>query len=343
MAEFFIEYGLFLAKAVTVVVSIGIVLILIAGLSRRAPGGAGLEIEKLNDHLKEAADVMRRAMLNKAARKKHEKADKKERKQAKKAATEDSGHRKRVFVLDFKGDIRATGVASLREEISAIVSTATESDEVVMRLENPGGAVHEHGLAASQLLRIKDRGVPLTIIVDKVAASGGYLMACIANRIIAARFAVIGSIGVIAQLPNFNRALESHGVDFEQITAGKYKRTVTMFGKNTDEDRAKLKEELEDVQVLFKGLVTEQRPALDIERVATGEHWYGTRALELGLIDELGTSDDYLLSAAEDADVFTVKYKGKQTLQERFMSAIESSLDRAGIWLEEWLGRKMSR
>jgi serine protease SohB len=343
MAEFFIEYGLFLAKAITIIVSVGIILILIAGFSRRASGGEGLEIEKLNDKLKEASDVVRRAMLNKAALKKHEKAEKKEKKSAKKSATEDSDHRKRVFVLDFKGDIRASGVASLREEISAVVSTATENDEVVMRLENPGGAVHEHGLAASQLLRIKDRGVPLTVIVDKVAASGGYLMACIADQIIAARFAVIGSIGVIAQLPNFNRALESHGVDFEQVTAGKYKRTVTMFGKNTDEDRAKLKEELEDVHVLFKGLVAEQRPSLDLERVATGEHWYGTHAMELGLIDEIGTSDDYLLAAAQDADVFTIKFIGKQTLQERFFSAFESSLDRVGFYLEERLGHKLFR
>ncbi len=339
MAEFFIDYGLFLAKAITIVVAIGIVLILIAGLSRRAPGDAGLEIDKLNDKLKDASDAVRRAMLNKAAWKKHEKEEKKERKQEKKSETEGSDHRKRLFVIDFKGDIRASGVASLREEISAIVSTATKSDEVVMCLENPGGAVHEHGLAASQLLRIKDHGIPLTVIVDKVAASGGYLMACVADRIIAARFAVIGSIGVIAQLPNFNRALESHGVDFEQVTAGKYKRTVTMFGKNTDEDRAKLKEELEDVHVLFKDMVLEQRPSLDVERVATGEHWYGTHALELGLIDELGTSDDYLISAAQDADVFTVKFKGKQTLQERVMSAFESSLERAGIWVEERLGR----
>ncbi len=343
MAEFFIEYGLFLAKAITVVVSIAVVLILVVGLSRRAPGDAGLEIEKLNDKLKEAGDAMRRAMLNKVAWKKHEKAEKKERKQEKKSATEDSSHRKRIFVLDFKGDIRASGVASLREEISAVVSMATKTDEVVIRLENPGGAVHEHGLAASQLLRIKDRGVPLTVVVDKVAASGGYLMACVADRIIAARFSVIGSIGVIAQLPNFNRALESRGVDFEQVTAGKYKRTVTMFGKNTDEDRAKLKEELEDIHVLFKGMIAEQRPALDVERVATGEHWYGTRALELGLIDEIGTSDDYLLASAVDADVFTVTYKGKQTLQERIMSAFESSLDRVGFWLDEWLGRNTFR
>ncbi|MDH3978157.1 MAG: protease SohB [Gammaproteobacteria bacterium] len=341
MGEFFLEYGLFLAKAITVVITLFIILVLIAGVSRRGPGHQGLEVEKLNDKFREAAEAVRRAVLNKAAWKKHEKADKKERKAAEKSATEASDHRRRVFVLDFKGDIRASAVASLREEISAIVSTATAQDEVVMCLENPGGAVHEHGLAASQLLRIKDRGVPLTVIVDKVAASGGYLMACIADRIIAAPFAVIGSIGVIAQVPNFNRALESRGVDFEQVTAGKYKRTVTMFGKNTDEDRAKLKEELEEVHHLFKSLVAEQRPSLDVERVATGEHWYGSDALNLGLVDELGTSDDYLIAAADDADVFKIAFKGKQSLQERLMSAFESSMTRAGIWFEEWQSRKM--
>lgn len=337
MTEFFMDYGLFLAKVITLVVAIGFVLIMIAGASQRS-GGEGLQIDKLNDKLREMSDAVRRAVLNKAAWKKHEKAEKKAQKKVDKSATEDEDHRKRMFVIDFKGDIRASGVENLRKEISAIVSTATDKDEVVMRLENPGGAVHEHGLAASQLLRIKDRGIPLTVIVDKVAASGGYLMACIADRIIAARFAVIGSIGVIAQLPNFNRALENRGVDFEQVTAGKYKRTVTMFGKNTDEDRAKLKEELEDVHTLFKNLVAEQRPALDIERVATGEHWYGANALDLGLIDEIGTSDDYLLSAVEDADIYTVTYKGKQTLQERIMQSFESSLDRAGQWAADRFG-----
>ena len=168
-----------------------------------------------------------------------------------------------------------------------------------MRLENFGGAVHEHGLAASQLMRLRDKGIPLTAIVDKGAASGGYLMACVANRIIAAPFAVLGSIGVIAQLPNFHRLLEARGVDFEQVTAGRYKRTVTMFGKNTDDDRAKLREELEDIHQLFKAVVTTHRPALDIEAVATGEHWYGTRALELKLVDAVENSDDYLHREAE--------------------------------------------
>jgi serine protease SohB len=332
MGEFFFEYGIFLAKAVTVIVTAGAILILIAGFSRRSQEGTGLTVEKLNDKYREQADILRQAVLDKTAWKKRSKEEKKERKKESKEAR-DEEHHKRLFVLDFKGDIRASAVSHLREEISAVVSVAKEHDEVVVRLENPGGTVHEHGLAASQLLRIKNRGIPLTVIVDKVAASGGYLMACIADQVIAAPFAVIGSIGVMAQMPNFFRALESKGIDFEQVTAGKYKRTLTMFGKNTDEDRAKLKEELEDIHGLFKTLVAEHRPNLNIEAVSTGEHWYGSRALELGLVDELGSSDDYLLKAVADSDVYQVTFKGKQTLQERIFSAFEATADRAGLWL----------
>lgn len=343
MLDFLFEYGMFLAKAVTVIVAVAIILILIAGLSRRSVGSSGLTVEKLNERFREMADVLQAAMLNKSAWKKREKAEKKEKKKQEKDATTKDDHRKRIFVLDFKGDIRATGVANLREEITGVVAVATDKDEVVVRLENPGGAVHEHGLAASQLQRIKEAGIPLTVIVDKVAASGGYLMACIADRIIAAPFAVIGSIGVIAQIPNFHRVLESKGVDFEEVTAGKYKRTVTMFGRNTDEDRAKLKEELEDVHALFKQAVARHRPDLDVESIATGEHWYGTRALELGLIDELGTSDDVLMRAAPDADIFQISYRGKQSLQEKLMTMFESSADRAALWIAEQQNRSQYR
>jgi serine protease SohB len=196
-------------------------------------------------------------------------------------------------------------------------------------LENHGGVVHEHGLAASQLARIRDRDIPLTVCVDKVAASGGYLMACVATKIYAAPFAILGSIGVLAQIPNFNRMLDSHGVEFEQVTAGKYKRTVTMFGENTDEDRAKLKEELEDVHSLFKEAVAKYRPDLDLEKVATGEHWYGTRALDLGLADEIRTSDELLADLAGERDLYSVSFKIKQPLQKRLLGGIDGALEKA--------------
>lgn len=343
MGEFLFDYGIFLAKAITVVVAVGAVLMLIAGVSRRGVAPTGLQVEKLNDRYRRLGNILQRAVLNKADWKKHAKEEKKLIKKRDKDSGKEASSRRRIFVLDFKGDIKASGVSHLREEVSAVLSTASAQDEVVVRLENAGGAVHEHGFAASQLLRVKKHDIPLTVIVDKVAASGGYLMACIADRIIAAPFAVVGSIGVLAQIPNFNRALASRGVDFEQVTAGKYKRTVTMFGKNTDEDRAKLKEELEDVHGLFKAMVSEHRPQLDVEAVATGEHWYGSRALELGLLDQLGTSDDYLLESAADADMFHVSFKGKPTLQERVLSAMEGTIARLENWFAEFQSRGGNR
>jgi serine protease SohB len=229
----------------------------------------------------------------------------------------------------------------LREEVTAILDVATADDEVIVRLENHGGVVHEHGLAASQLARIRDRDIPLTICVDKVAASGGYLMACVATKIYAAPFAILGSIGVLAQIPNFHRLLDDHGVEFEQVTAGKYKRTVTMFGENTDEDRAKLKEELEDVHQLFKSAVSKYRPELDLEKVATGEHWYGSRALELGLADGIKTSDELFAELVADRELYEVAYRIKQPLQKRLMANIDSTLEKVDA--TSWRRRFESR
>jgi serine protease SohB len=153
------------------------------------------------------------------------------------------------------------------------------------------------------------------------------MMACVAEKIIAAPFAVIGSIGVVAQLPNFNRLLKEHNVDFELHTAGEYKRTLTLFGENTAAAREKFREELEDTHALFKTFVNDNRPQLDIAQVATGEHWYGTRALERRLIDNVQTSDDYLLAASKDKDIYEVKYKRRQALPERLAHSIRSALN----------------
>ena len=324
MIEFFFDYGLFLAKLGTVAVAIVVVVGVIVALTKRGAHQEGLLVEHLNKRLEGLGDTVRLAVQGKDQFKQTFKERKKEAKELAKKGSQ----RKRVYVIDFKGDIRATATTSLREEVSAVLAVASEDDQVLVRLENSGGTVHEHGLAASQLLRIKEKNIPLIISVDKVAASGGYLMACVASRIIAAPFAIVGSIGVIAQLPNFSRFLEDKGVDFEQITAGRYKRTVTMFGKNTDEDRGKLKEEIEDVHELFKMQILGHRPQIDIERIATGEHWYGTRALELGLIDEIRTSDDFLSEAATECDLYGVTFKRKKSLSERLLGGAESLLSR---------------
>jgi len=336
MIEFLAEYGLFLLKVITVVVGIVIVIVVAASVGRKS-SAEGLEVESLNKKHESLAEALRSAVSSKDQQKKAAK----EKKKKDKAEAKEESSRPRSFVIDFKGDLKASAVPSLREEVSAILDVAADGDDVIVRLENHGGVVHEHGLAASQLARIREHNIPLIICVDKVAASGGYLMACVATRIYAAPFAILGSIGVLAQIPNFNRLLDSHGVDFEQITAGKYKRTVTMFGENTDEDRAKLKEELEDVHSLFKGAVAKYRPDMDLEKIATGEHWYGTRALELGLADEILTSDELLGDLAAERDLYSVSYKIKQPLQKRILAGIDSALEKADA--ASWRQRFESR
>lgn len=336
MTEFLADYGMFLLKVLTVVIGI-VAIIGVAAAAGRKAQQEGLEVESLNKKFRSLAQTLKKAVLSKPDRKK---ADKEE-KQRQKAEDKRPSGRPRSFVIDFKGDLKATAVPSLREEVSAVLDVATKDDQVIVRLENYGGVVHEHGLAASQLVRIREAGIQLLVCVDKVAASGGYLMACVANRIYAAPFAILGSIGVLAQIPNFNRMLDDHGVDFEQISAGKYKRTVTVFGKNTDEDRQKLKEELEDVHSLFKSAVAQYRPGLDLEKVATGEHWYGTRALEHGLADEIRTSDELLRELAEERDLYKLTYKIKQPLQKRLMANIDSALERAvaARWRQQFESR----
>ena len=247
------------------------------------------------------------------------KARKKARKQRDKGEGE---QRPRVFVLDFDGDIQASDVEHFRNEVTGVLQEAREGDEVVVRLESPGGMVHSYGLAASQMARLKAGGVQLVAAVDRVAASGGYLMACLAHRIIAAPFAVIGSIGVIAQVPNVHRLLKQNNIDVEILTAGEFKRTLTVFGENTDKGRAKFIEELEDTHAQFKEHVSEHRPSLDIDAVATGEAWHGARALARGLIDELKTSDEYLLERAAEADIYEVRWEHHRTPLERILDGV---------------------
>lgn len=235
----------------------------------------------------------------------------------------------KVYVLDFHGDIKASHVLQLREEINALLTNSTAGDEVVVRLESGGGLVHSYGLAAAQLARIKEAGLTLTVCVDKIAASGGYMMACVADTILAAPFAVVGSIGVVAQIPNFHDLLEKHDIDVDVFTAGKYKRTVTVFGKNDEEDKQKFQEELEQTHVLFKDFINTYRPQLDLEKVATGEHWYGSDALALNLVDKLQTSDSYLLEKIKDQQVYALHSRQKPTLAEKlgFANSVQMGVE----------------
>ncbi len=333
MIEFLAEYGLFLAKSVTMVAAILFLAANLFSLVRTAKEQSAdhLKVRNVGHRLRDMADTLNFEVLDDQELKKLQKERKTEEKSAAKARKRGESPKSRVFVLEFDGDIQAHAVNSLREEISALLQIARPSDEVLLRLESSGGLVHAYGLAASQLARIRARGIRLTVAVDKVAASGGYLMACVADRILAAPFAVIGSIGVVAQIPNFNRLLKRNDIDLELHTAGEYKRTLTLFGENTDADRAKFKEDLEDTHTLFKSFVSEHRPALDLEKVATGEHWFGTRAAELKLVDELCSSDDYLLRRVEDAEVFEVSYEIRKPLAERLglgMARLSSAFSR---------------
>ena len=375
--EYLIQYGMFLAKAATIVVSIVLVIGAIAAAGsrqRRASKRGEIVIERLNDHLEDLHDAVREEVIDPAilkldnkARSKREKEEAKAETKRAKAEAKDKAkekakektkpkdessqttnaaitenkssndahlddvpsRRKRVYVLDFDGDVAAEEVSSLREEITTVLSIAEPCDEIILKLESPGGMVHAYGLAASQLQRIKDAKIPLTICVDKVAASGGYMMACLADKLVAAPFAIIGSIGVVVQLPNFHKILKKNEVDYEVISAGEYKRTLSTFGEITDKGRAKVQEDVENIHEIFKQWVKSHRPIVDVSRVATGETWVGMQAKERYLVDELNTSDDVLVRACKDADVFEVSYKFKQTLQDKLGAAVEAGVARA--------------
>lgn len=323
--EFLFDIGLFTAKALIIVISIGSLMVLFIGLIVRAKAQKPLiNIEDLGAHF----DQMELALLESLGDSKKLKATKKDFKKRTKKASESAGPK--VFVISFEGDIRATHVENLRQEVTAVLSIAKPGeDEIVVCLESPGGMVHTYGLAASQLVRIREAGVQLTVCVDKVAASGGYLMACTANRILAAPFAIVGSIGVLAQVPNFNRLLKKHDIDYEEITAGEYKRTLTVLGEITEKGRAKFTEQITDTHALFKTFVSRFRPTLEMNQVATGEYWYGEQALSLNLVDSIQTSDDYLYKLSRKARVIKVEVQTHKRLTERLAENFRFLLNRA--------------
>ena len=349
--EYVYDYLSFLAQTATIVVAILVIVssLVAIGAKRHQQISGHMEVRKLNEHFSDLKVGVQEAMLPAAAARRMRKQERKEnRKSAKEEARairkgrKPAGGRRRIYVVDFNGDLQASQVRFLRTEITAVLSAARDGDEVLVRLESAGGLVHGYGLAASQLDRVRRRGVPLVVAVDKVAASGGYLMAAVANRILAAPFAVVGSIGVIAQVPNVHRLLKRHDVDVEVLTAGRYKRTLTVLGENTEEGRQKFIEELEDVHRLFKDFVGTHRAELDLEAVATGETWYGQHAMALKLVDEILTSDEYLLRASEEADIYEVRWVEHKRPIERLLAHVESSIHRvAGRWMEkisQWRG-----
>src|SRR3989442_5881193 len=298
------------------------VLFCVAVLRRRRPRGSWLHVKPLNKQIEALGDALRGNLMKRREL----------RRLRRKRKKVDAG-RPNVFVLDFKGDLFATAVRNLREEVTAITAVAGKGDEVVVRLESAGGAVLHYGLAAAQLMRVRDKSIKLTVCIDRVAASGGYMMACVADTIVAAPFAIIGSVGVVAQVPNFHRLLEKHDVDFQEMTAGEFKRTVSVFGEITERGRKKFQEELEDTHLLFKEFVKVHRPKLDLERVSTGEHWLARRGLDLGLVDELRTSDEYVVDRAAVANVYQVSLERPRSLRDRLGALAAKSIDRLFVVL----------
>lgn len=311
------QFGLYLAETITLVVAILIVISAIIGMGGKNKGSKHkLTIKPLNKRYKELTMRIHEKTLDKKQRKALTKAEKEQQKTEKKADKKQTElpPTPSLFVIKFNGDMKASQVNALREEVTAVLLARQPNDEVCVIVTSPGGVVPGYGLAASQLARFKAAGIKLTVAVDQVAASGGYMMAAVADEIIAAPFAIIGSIGVVMQLPNFHRLLDKNHIDYEQITAGQYKRTLTVFGENTDEDREKTQQDVNDVHDLFKQHIKQYRQDMDIDRLATGEYWYGTKALSLKLIDRIQTSDDFLMEKQDDFNLFEIQHKIKPSL-----------------------------
>lgn len=328
-------YVLFLAKMVTIVTAIGTLVFIVFYIGQhQSDHSCKLKLVNLGKQYKEIQQKMQLARLSEAEQKrwqkeikKQEKIDQQLKKQQAKLNTTATA-KPCLYVLDFKGSIDAHEVSSLREEISAILAVAKKQDEVLLRLESPGGVVHGYGLAASQLVRLQQAGIHLTVAVDKIAASGGYMMACVADRVLSAPFAIIGSIGVVAQIPNFNRWLRKNNIDIELHTAGEFKRTLTLFGENTEQGREKFREELNETHLLFKQFIKQRRPQLDIDTVATGEHWFGITAKEKGLVDAIESSDELLIAKMAQHEVISVKYSRRKRLIDRFTGSLAKNADR---------------
>ena len=306
--EALLEIGVFLAKVLIIVVGIVAIILTITAVSIKAKGDKHPEIEDLSAKYKEQKQALLSVVMNEKDFKQHSKIQKAEQKEKKNAPDT----KPRLFILDFlKGDVNASHVDRFREEITAVISVASKEDAILINVESPGGVVHGYGLAAAQILRLRDAGLTVTVAVDKVAASGGYMMACVANEIISSPFAIVGSIGVVAQVPNFHRLLKKNEVDYKEYTAGDYKRTVSILGEITEKGEKKFLEQLEETHVLFKTFVGRFRPHLKMEEIATGEYWFGTQALAKGLVDKIMTSDDYVQTKLGDHHVFKVVLEKK--------------------------------
>jgi serine protease SohB len=337
---FWLDIAAFALKALLIVAAIGALAVLIARLTRSGePKDEEIKVRSLNERYDDMRDALNAALLDKKARKALLKARKKEAKAKAKARTGGDDPAKRLYVLAFKGDMRASAVKRLGHEIDAVLTVARPgTDEVALRLDSPGGTVTGYGLAAAEILRLRERKIAVTALVDQVAASGGYMMACAADRIVAAPFAVVGSIGVVAPVPNLHRLLKKNEIDFEEITAGEWKRSVSVLGEITPAGREHFRGKLDATHGAFKTFVQQCRPDVDIDQVANGDHWLASEALALGLVDQLSTGDDYLFRARESARLFEVSTEARKTLLQQILSGVGVAARRAADFAVARLG-----
>jgi len=332
--EILADYLVFLLKVFTIALAITVPLLLVIGSSKGKTQAKGkLAITNLSDKFEDMGNAVRSSNMNPKELKKFYKDINK----SKKKKTDEN--EPSIFVLNFNGDIQASEVEKLKYEINAILLSESECKEVVVKVESGGGSAYAYGLCAAELKRLVDNDISLTVCIDKVAASGGYLMSCVATKIIAAPWAIVGSIGVIAQLPNFHRLLKKNLIDFELHTAGEFKRTLTTLGENTEDGREKFKADLEDLHVIFKDFVKEQRPEVDTAVVATGEVWQGEEAVRVGLVDSLETSDNYLVNLSKDATLFEIEYIEKKNLSERFAFSMQLILEKSVVKFYDLINR----
>lgn len=318
---FWLDIAAFLVKALILVAAIGAIALLIARLARGdhdKDDEPQIKVRPLNARYDAMRDALNAVFLDRKGLKAAGKARKKE----KKAGVHDDG-RRRIYVLAFKGDMRASAVRRFGREIDAVLTVARAGeDEVALRLESPGGTVTGYGLAAAEILRLRERKVKVTALVDQVAASGGYMMAVAADRIVAAPFAVVGSIGVVAPIPNLHRLLKKNDVDFEEMTAGEYKRSVSLLGEITPSGREHFRGKLDDMHDAFKAHVARCRPGVDIDAVANGDTWLASEAAPLGLVDEIMTGDEWLFRARESARLIEVASEARKTLMQQLLGGL---------------------
>ena len=336
--DFIAQYGVFLLKVITIVTAILLPILMIINSSKgKSVSEKGhLQIKNLSDQFENMGFAIQGTLMTPKALKKFRKELHKQKKKEEKNPAKDQ---QSIFVLNFNGDIQASEVDKLKHEINAILVSDTKCKEVVLKVESGGGSAYAYGLCAAELKRLVDNKIKLTVCIDKVAASGGYLMSCVATKIVAAPWALVGSIGVIAQMPNINKLLKKNLVDFEMHTAGEFKRTLTVFGENTEEGRSKFKSELEDLHIIFKDFVKDNRPEIDTSVVATGEVWQGEKALAVGLIDEISTSDDYLVKLSKKFKLFQIDYIEKKNLSERFAFAAETFFNKTVLKIYDSLNK----